>query len=310
MTQNITSNNYLFRGELIDGMTINYYSNISYSPCDKYIACYKKNSRYVDIYDLYTNKLVYRHQIFHKILKIEWIPSTKENNYCPLRLLFLTDSSFIFLLNIATFKTESFECTKSGQKPTSIAVSNKGNGILVVVANKYLFYVSMKKHYQPKILADLLLNIDKRNNEIKRDQDRSREEKADNDGDDSGKEDDDDAKASELHETTGNVEKESYLVKDIKWSPCNKRIAIIYEKCYESDDGLLLTSGIFGEFVSLLAYEFGSVYRLGFISHPHKTYPLGVDFRNHFKDGALMAICWSNGIISQHHLCFNTSHRY
>ena len=44
-------------------------------------------------------------------------------------------------------------------------------------------------------------------------------------------------------------------------------------------------------FVHLLAYDFGSCYRLGFITHPHGTYPINITFRNHFNSGALMAVC-------------------
>ena len=103
---------------------------------------------------------------------------------------------------------------------------------------------------------------------------------------------------------TTNKAIKTYRVKKIFWSPCSKRIAVIYQTTGNSNQ--IKTA----PFVHLLAFDFGSCYRLGFLTHPHGTYPINIIFRNHFNNGALMAICWNNAVISQHHLCFNTKTNY
>ena len=83
---------------------------VAFSPCDKYVALHRVGGRTVEIYDVCCNTKVYRHQIYQRIRRIEWIPSTKENRYCPLRLLMATDSPYILMFNLLTFQTQSFQC--------------------------------------------------------------------------------------------------------------------------------------------------------------------------------------------------------
>ena len=107
---------YTFRGQLartgskLKGQSMN---RVVFSPCDKYVALHQTGGRTVEIYDVYSNTKVYRHQIWHPIRQIEWIPSTKENRYCPLRLLMATESPYILMLNLLTFETQSFQCKLS-----------------------------------------------------------------------------------------------------------------------------------------------------------------------------------------------------
>ena len=166
-----------------------------------------------------------------------------------------------------SFQTETFQCT-SNDKVTQVSVSKQGNGIIAVAGNRYLYHISMKPFCEPRRLADLYLDFGA--------------------NDDDNLDDDEDAKRFGA----------KYNVHSIKWSSCDRRIAVIYKK----DNG---ESTEVAKFVGLWAYDFSSVYRLGFVSHPHETFPLDVTFRNQFNSGALLAILWNNGIISQHHLCFN-----
>lgn len=148
-----------YRGELIESFSSNAYEKIIFSPCDKYIAVHKVDGHCVRIFDFYSRKMVYQHRMIFGINKIEWIPSTKQNKYCPLRLLLVTDSSYLFLLNMLTFQTETFQCTSS-DKITQISVSKQGNGIIAVAGHRYLYHISMKPFCEPRRLADLYLDFD------------------------------------------------------------------------------------------------------------------------------------------------------
>merc|ERR1712228_999868 len=115
----------------------------------------------------------------------------------------------------------------------------------------------------------------------------------------------DDSKAESLEDIPSElnqaVQRKTYTVKGIKWSPCGRRIAVWYD---ERDT--LSGKEQVARFVCVWAYDFSTSYRVGFITHPQEgSYPLDVTFRKHFNTGALMAISWNHGLISQHHLCFS-----
>ena len=180
-----------------------------------------------------------------------------------------------------TFKTETFSC-KSNSNITHCCVSERGMGLIVVADNRYLYYISLKQFCEPRELADLYLNFDPTNIADQY----SQLEFDDND--------------DEKKENPKEGNKTSFYVKSIKWSPCDRRIGILYY--FKDSKG----NEINANFASIWAYDFSTTYRLGFITHPHTVNPLQITFRNHFKFGALIAICWSNAFISQHHLCFGT----
>eukprot|EP00485_Elphidium_margaritaceum_P013355 CAMPEP_0202730204 /NCGR_PEP_ID=MMETSP1385-20130828/186521_1 /ASSEMBLY_ACC=CAM_ASM_000861 /TAXON_ID=933848 /ORGANISM="Elphidium margaritaceum" /LENGTH=372 /DNA_ID=CAMNT_0049396477 /DNA_START=529 /DNA_END=1647 /DNA_ORIENTATION=+ len=288
-----------FRGELIaDGLMMHGGGDkaVTVSPCDKYMAVYQRGSGgcCVRVYDLYTNRMVYQHRMWHCIESVEWVASTKYNKFCPLRLAIMTRSPFIFLLNMVTFETATFECDAQ-QTPTSMAVAQKGDGIMVVLQRQYLYYIPLKAFSDPQFLADLSIQIGSSGvNE---------ENKHDDDENENGAEanEDEDAKLQELSQ-----EKRLFLVRDIEWSPCDRRLAVLYD---EYEHGERKQSRAPGSFVSVLAFEFGFCNRLGFITQPRASHPLQVRFRKHVSDGALMAICWNNGVIAQYHLCYDTTMR-
>ena len=162
---------------------------------------------------------------------------------------------------------------------------------MAVTKNRYLYYVSMKPMTDPRLLADLKVDFS--------DPMAGLDEKGDD-------EDDDDAKAGDTDEADRiRMNNASYSVRDIKWSPCGRRIAVLYDEKIRNRTGTEMAN-----FVSLWAYDFSTPYRIGFIIHPQGNVPLDVTFRRHFDAGALMAIMWDNGHITQHHLCFNLNKSY
>lgn len=102
--------------------------------------------------------------------------------------------------------------------------------------------------------------------------------------------------------------KQKLEVKKMVWSPCGQRLAISFRRHPTQRRSSL---------VCVLGYDNNSqaVIPIGYIQSPRdkpgqKPYPLEMSFRPNFLHGALLAVCWSHGVITQHHLCYKLPEQF
>ena len=86
-------------------------------------------------------------------------------------------------------------------------------------------------------------------------------------------------------------------VKNIIWSPCSKRIIVKYNEN--------------SKILALCSFDRQHLYPIGIMQQVHPNYQLKracdaihVIFRDNIKRGALVAVLWDSGVITQHRLMF------
>jgi len=251
--------------------TYDEFNKVLFSPCDRFIVAWHTNYHKISVFSVSYQKIIHVFHSFESIKEVHWVYPTYQN---PTQLLIVMNSGHFQLLNITNWKIQSFYCStmeeaqykKHKLSITCAATSNNGSGIMIVSEKRWLFYMSFNDPTsRPNCIADLLY------------------ERKDDDGN-----------------------QIIYDVDSIVWSSCSRRLVAKYNKRNMSSGEIDK-----GEIVGIFAFDELSIFPLGFIIQPapidimaFDVYPLFMKFRENVENGAILAICWNHGFITQHHLLF------
>ena len=191
------------------------------------------------------------------------------------------------------------------------------NGILAVVDARLLYWIPityLDSYEDSCCVADLSLavpvtnptsNITRENtnpnasgntneNETKQDSDLDMGANINRNGNYTG---DNDEKQTDSNEKRMRKQFRYLSVKNIVWSPCSKRVIVQYN---ENEKVLALCS-----------FDRQHLYPIGIMQQVHPNYELRracdavhVVFRDNVKRGAVVAVLWDSGVITQHRLMF------